>query len=238
MKEELYDIETIEKYLEGKLEKTELEAFEKELTINAELAEQVEIYKSAIDELSNEGLRAHLKDIHNDLFIEPKNKQRWLYYIVIAASVLLLITFGYLFTNRTLSNETLFTTYFDPYPNLITTRNNDTSPFGKAMESYSHHKYEKAIQAFKEVSKNKQTFEDLIFYKGISYLALSLPNEAIPLFEQLEDLEQYKEQITWYMAMTYLQLDEIENTRKRLLQIEEGSFKYAEAQELLEQLDE
>lgn len=238
MKEEFHDIEVIEKYLEGNLEGKRKEAFEKELRVNSELVEQVELYKKAIDELSNEGLRTHLKDIHNDLFMKSKNKQRWPYYLGVAASVLLLITFGYLFTNRGLSNETLFTTYFEPYPNLISTRNDAKTPFGKGMGNYSNHKYESAIQAFEEVSEDEQTSQDLVFYKGISYLALSLPNKAILSFEQVEHTTQYEEQLTWYLAMAYLKLDDVENTQKQLLKIQENSFKYAESIDLLKQIED
>ncbi len=238
MKKTEIHIELIEKYIEGKLDHKAFENFEKELKVNISLAQQVEQYKKVIRGLKEEGLRSQLKEYHNELFNKPKTprKIKWYYYAGVAASVLLLISSIYILFIRPVSSKKLYDTYFEPYPNLVTTRSNSTTKFERAMENYSHGYYKKAIVIFSEISQTDSVYIEALYYKGISLLALDLPSEAINTFEQLKNNEPYKEQLAWYLAMAYFRHNDIENTRKQLLKIEERSFKYTEAQELLEQL--
>jgi len=233
-------IELIEKYFEGKLDKDALSNFEKELETNAAFANEVELYKKAVRGLQDEGLRSQLKEYHNELFStdDKGKKANWRFYLSIAASLVLLITSIYVFTNRATSYENLFTAYFEPYHNLVTTRSNTTTHFEKALESYSQGNFEKAIQAFDKISEKKQVYNDVLFYKGISYLALDMPTEAILLFKQLKNNKQYNEQLAWYLALSYLKLNDAENARKLLVQIGTKNYKFTQAQELLEQLED
>jgi len=240
LKKQENHIELIEKYLEGKLDKKELDNFEKELKTNVEFANKVELYKKAIQALQNEGLRSQLKEYHNELFNEADKgkKINWKLYMGIAASLLLLIASIYIFTNNTVSNKELSTAYFEPYPNLVTTRSNTVANFEKAMESYSNGNYKKAIQTFDKISKNEHIYNDVLFYKAISYLALNKPTETILLFEQLNGVEKYNEQLTWYLAISYLKLNDAENARKQFLKIKKNNYKFTQAQDLLEQLSD
>lgn len=238
MKKQENYIELIELYFQRKLDKKASDNFEKELKTNAKFADEVELYKKAVQGVQNEGLRSQLKEYHNKLFNEADKgkKINWKFYIGVAASLLLLIASIYIFTNKTISNKELFIAYFEPYPNLVTTRNNATTHFAEAMESYSNGNFEKTILAFDKIDKNKTLNNQVLFYKGISYLALDNPSKAIVLFKQLANHKQYNEQLAWYLAMAYLKLNNAENARKQLIQIGEESYKYAETQELLEQL--
>ncbi|MEO9802789.1 MAG: hypothetical protein ABJF04_06060 [Reichenbachiella sp.] len=235
MKDSLNDIARIERYLEGKLDSGEHQAFEKELETNTELAELVVLQKDIVDGVVSEGLKRQLKQYHTELFERPNKKSRW-YYIGAAASLALLVTSIYLFFDRSTSNEELFVAYFDPYPNLVTTRGNITNNFKKGMENYSNRNYNEAILDFEEIDKNEPEYTEMIFYKGVSHLALNQPTKAVELFEQFRDFGEYNEQAIWYLGMGYLKLGNIENVQKQLLQLKFGDFKYREAQELLEQL--
>jgi hypothetical protein len=180
-------------------------------------------------------LKIQLKGFHKEIFEQPKKKNRRLYYLGIAATFLIIACTIYLFKFNSISNQDLFTAYFEPYSNLVTTRDNLPSKLRKGMESYSQGDFEKAIVTFNEIGVNEEAYNDMLFYKGMSYLALDLPNETIKSFLLIKT--SYEEQLVWYSAMAFLNLDDTENTRKQLVKIKKNSFKYTEAQQLLEELE-
>lgn len=237
MIEETNDIERIEKYVEGKLSLEETRAFAKELCDNTDLVSEMQAYQKAVKGIRDYGLKAELRTYHQEFFEKLANKRilYWKYISGIAASVIIIIGLVYILLFQSLSNSELFTRYFEPYPDIITTRNVDNSNLAKGLKSYSSGEYEMAITIFNSLPPTDPDYTTALFYMAISYLAITQPQIAIDSLEKLNRIDKtYQEQVHWYLALSYLKLDDTKSAKKQLMKIEEKHFKYIEAQELLD----
>jgi hypothetical protein len=80
MREELNDIELIEKYLLGELKGKELDAFELRLLNDEHLRDEVEVQRLFVKGIENAGLRQSLNFIHSNMFESPASflSRQWM----------------------------------------------------------------------------------------------------------------------------------------------------------------
>jgi len=232
MNDHLKNIERIEKYFEGTSSSEEQRAFEKEIQTNPLLEQEVELYKRAVDALKAKGLRHDLKNFHDDLYGNSSN--RWKYYAAAAACLALLVTAFLLLQTSKQSHEKLFMKFFQPYPNLITTRAQNGSDFQPAMEYYNKGVYDSALIIFKQ----KESLEvQELFYKSICLLATERPNEAITSFEKLVEADsKFIQQTTWYIALAHLKNNNTEKALSELSKISPNDYKYGQAVKLIKEI--
>lgn len=240
------DLDLIEHYLDGSLSDTERLAFEERVRSEAELRVQVEemkVIREGIVRASRKEVLKSLKELEATLPeveapIIPLWRTTWLQ---VAAGISLLALCVYLLWPRTQEPAQLFAEYFEPYPNIImpTVRGvveNDSTVKAQAYRAYDQQNYAEAIRLFEAV---QQKDEGVLLYLGNSYLANGQPEKALPLFEKvLNNYDVFDEQAEWYVAVSYLKLEEREKAREALQKVvaRESSYK-SKAQLILEKLN-
>ncbi|MEL6561968.1 MAG: hypothetical protein AAFQ94_27520 [Bacteroidota bacterium] len=151
-----------------------------------------------------------------------------------AAATVSLILLGFYWTGFLgKSDQALFEAYFEPYENLISSRNTDFSQLEEGMQLYSAAKYAEAIAAFEKYPDN--TSDELHFYRGISLLAVGRVADAIADFEKVRS-GMYHQQAKWYLALSQLRAKQRSRAVETLHMIGAGDFNHQNAQELIEEL--
>jgi len=230
--------EYIEQYLRGELKGDEKSAFEEKLSDEETFREEVETAKSLILGLRGAAVLKEIEAIHQDEQAKerPSIRLNWVYGI--AASVALIL-FAWWLLPANESDDTLFASNFQPYPNIVSLRNNQVGEFNKGMKYYSAGNYEEVVNYLEKASVPQERLKDQKFYLGISNLALKKPKEAIKYFELLNEAgSRYDQQVHWYLGLAYLLNEEKVKAISTLALIQNDEFEYASARKLLEQLNE
>jgi tetratricopeptide (TPR) repeat protein len=152
----------------------------------------------------------------------------------IAASVIILVVAVYAFGPfGTVPDDKLFTEYFKPQDNLMTTRGDENRR--EAYAAYDLKNYDLAASLLQKdllTSDNKITDK---FYLGNCFLALDQGDNALKYFKEVVEInEGFAPEAKWYLALTYLRIGERENARKEFEEMVEAESDYAEeAKEIL-----
>lgn len=195
MKMSQEEFERIEKYLEGTLEGAPLIQFEKRLIKDAVLAANVEEQRILSNAIKEENLSARLDGFH-EMLSENKeessskviNLNTYLRYAVAACVAFLIFWGGVKYLNGTGSNqeqnEQLFAAHFTPDPGLPTTMSaSDNYEFFNAMVSYKQGEYQKAIEVWEILVKEKPRNDTLNYFLGVAHLANDNEDEAITFLQ-------------------------------------------------------
>ena len=93
-----------------------------------------------------------------------------------------------------------------------------------------------AVLAFDVLLKETTAMENEIqFYKAVALMSDGLHEEAKSLFMQMDELGSFKNQRKWYLALTLLQLNELDETEVLLKEIKQSCTSYSlNARDLLE----
>lgn len=235
--------ELLEKYFQGKLTKDENVIFENLLNTDVYFKQAFTFekdLKDAVKTNDDENFRDFITDVENKVRSKDKRKSytKWM----AVAGILLLLGIGYLLRfDTTNNNETLFADYFEPYRNIIyPVQRNEQSQDDKAFpfEVYEYGNYKKAAVLFSEMyAKNKESYN--LFYQANALLKTGNAKEALPLLlKHRKTKDKLSEKNTWYLALTYLKLDNKENAKKALQDvIDQNSYKVKEAKQLLKALE-
>ncbi|MDN5201831.1 hypothetical protein QQ008_10670 [Fulvivirgaceae bacterium BMA10] len=237
------ELENIEKYLSGTLNEEERKAFESRLESDTDFAKSVEALRLAMEGIHNFGLRQELKEIGAEmneelLSFKRKNPKRvWLFIGGVAATLTILIAVLH-YLSQTSSTTQLFQSYFQPYPNLITTRSSDQSDIKEAFQNYSHQNFKEALKGFESAVLERNRNDTLLFYAGVSALADGTHEKAIDYLSALSEIKsEFNQQGNWYLALAYVLGDDIEEARQILNRIRPDEYEYRASRELLELLD-
>ena len=224
----------IERYLDGELDKAELQAFEAQVSSDQELASELQLARQARHLVSMAG-RSHLSDRLDAFEKEVKEEEEtpefkaftlptWM---KVAAAAITILMAGWWFYEQPFSSsqQDLFASHFEPYRNPINLRDTE-SLFGtdwqQAVELYSKGDFENAIPAFKKELDKQNTVSYLShFYLGISALAKATPDpqQAINAFDQvLASDNDYHQQANWYKGLALLK----KGAKKEAREIFEG----------------
>jgi tetratricopeptide (TPR) repeat protein len=240
-------IKLIERYFNEELSKEELEFFEEEMIRDEKFKEDVQQFEFVFGGLKEARARK-LKATFNQYEDEiqhgkiKQNKRRSL-IMYSAGSVLVLFFIAFIFnfnsTDSNIQTEAIFTEYFKPYPNVLApiTRSSDVSSnteLGNAMSFYDSMQYDEAIIGFNDLITRSSLKNEMLFYKGIALLAKGEPSEARYHFELMEENSSFDNQRKWYLALTYIQLEEIDDSVELLREIiKDKSYFTVYAEELL-----
>lgn len=238
--------ELINGYFEGSLSEGQLTEFEKLLKTDAEFNSAFEFEKELQLALKKEA-RKEIKELFSSLNErEGKSKgkvismQPWL----AAASIALVVGLGswlLFFNSPDLNTNQLYAANFSPYENVVhpIERGNQLEDLlSRAFTAYEDEKYNEALQLFKELNV-KQNDGYIDFYKAIVLMQLNRHEESIPLLQHyIQNNRELKDRAHWYLALSYLKLDDVSNSKTELEKlIQLGSFKKAAANNLLENLE-
>ena len=233
-------------YFEGSLSQDQLEEVNLLLKTDAAFASEFEFQKELQVSLKKEE-RQNIKTMFTDLVenkVKPETKVIQLRPWLAAASIALLVGLAawFVFLNApSLNTDQLYAANFKPYDNVIhpIERGNQLEDLKtRAFTAYENEEYPKALDLFKELHI-KQNDAYIDFYSAMVLMQLNKHEEAIPLLEgYIEKEGELTDRASWYLALAYLKLDNIEASKAQLNKlIASGTFKIETAKKLLSQLD-
>lgn len=231
--------ERIERYLRDEMPEAERLAFEKELTADASLRQNVTELRIILREVETSDLRRAMDEFHEELEptaalplpVKPQQLVWWPW--AVAASFILALGLWVL-VGRQSPNERLFTAYFEPDPGLVTAMGGSAQyEFDRGMVDYKMGQYQTAIDRWEKLLPQKPKNDTLNYFLGASYLASEQGDKAVAYFQTaLEDQNSiFTDDAWWYLGLTWLQLGEIDKAKQAL-----SKTKKRQAKALLEQL--
>lgn len=246
--EEKYDL--IERYCNGELsaeEEKQVMALQQQ---DSDFKQELELYQSTlqvVDDLVEDDLKDYLSRVEKDLSStnSKTNAIPLQIWFAVAASVVIIIVFSYLFWPTNSSPEALYEAYFEPYRNVVypVSRSGELPTLiDSAFNYYEKRMYNEAILAFERIPSAYPTTDlELDLYLGISYLANNDATRAkeILLKAQLKSSE-FTSEYQWYLALANLKLNNIPQAKQHLksLQQQGGATWKKQATTLLNQLNE
>ena len=131
----------------------------------------------------------------------------------------------------------LYNEYFKPYPNEVIpfTRGEEVPEnfahfsqeeynlVARAMKHYQRGNYKEASELFEKHVERKKENADLIFYKGIAQLKSGKEKQAKENLNYILDIKgvDFQQEAQWYMALTYLKMNDVDSAREILNKISE-----------------
>ncbi len=172
---------------------------------------------------SLKGLAASIRNGFEEIvsfLITPANHLR-LAYVVATVFVLGFVSVFYF--NRERPNETLFAEYYEPYPNLASSVRGELTE-GKlqdALQQYDARAYKATLELLQKILAIDPENAAANFYAGVSYLKIEESERAVASLQKALALNdpKFSEPAEWYLALAYLQKNDVENTRARLKEI-------------------
>jgi hypothetical protein len=230
MNKNIDTIQKIDSYLHGDLNPEEVDAFEKQLSNDTTLREDLTSTQQVIDGISGYSFKQKLIGLHDEYLTTKRSKTIQLYYLSGIAASLVFILIAYFYLLPTLS--TPYYSYFVPYASPVNVRSGSESDASQAgFKHYERGEYDLAIVEFEKLNPEALT-EEMRFYQAISYLAQRNPNAASSILANLKG-EQYHEQANWYLSLCYLLTNEKEKAKAILEHILPGDYNYEQAHEIL-----
>ncbi len=261
MKEDMHDIELIEKFLDGKMTAKEKLLFEEKQAQNEEFKTLLTdmdmllegVKRSAAKTTKEEKLErlkffseimemeAHAaeEEKSDSKKIIPFYQKPWV--LAAAASIALLVTVSVVWMQgRPPQHERLYAAYFQPFDSPgsgLTRGSSEENIKTKAYDAYDNGRYGEAIPLFNEVLKQ---VDDPISHLclGNAQLEDGQFREAEKTFNHM--LKEHSDLVTqakWYLALTYLKQAKMERAKATLWEISKSSTYGEKANKLLNELD-
>lgn len=230
-----HQIQVMDSFLEGVISREQ--AIEQgDFSSETAFDQALENYREGLEGIYDLGLEHDLKKIHEKLYTSQKRPVFTQRRLMIAASILLLGAFAFLFFQN--DSEPDFDAYFEAYPNYNLIRSKETNALIYGLNLYDQQKFDSAQIVLSTLRIDTVNY-DYSFYLGITYLANAEFSKASEMLKSIINIDQsnpYYQQTHWYLALAFWQNDETDQAISELELIREGQFKYEEAQQLIEQL--
>ena len=216
----------IERFNAGEMSDTEKQWFLKELEGNEKLRNEVNLSKRTDEILKNQklmSLRNKLSEIENrrNAVKRPARFSKKAAYIKYAALIAGLILIGglTLFQGKQLSSEEILKQYYRAYEPLTGQRSVTTgsdADFTLALEFYNIHDYANAAILFTKVLENKPNDLQTLLLKGVANFEEQKYPEAKQSFGRVIDDKDnlYVDHAKWYLALCYLNTNEMEKAKQ------------------------
>ena len=218
----------IEKYIEGRLSRSQILEFEEELEKDPEFQSFIATvtrpisspYASFVARI-HLWFRHRLRPIRNIKNRSYSSQEK--YWAITASVIVVVLTTGIWFSGTLISThkgETLFNEYFSVYHNAIDI-NRASYELINAVDNYDAGKFNEATHFFLVQLINEP--EDYVseFYLGVSRLASDKPIMAEQSFQKVIDAGggQFKDPAQWYLALCSLKTGKLKNAKMLLQQI-------------------
>jgi len=164
------------------------------------------------------------------------NRRNWIYWATAAAAAIFVGLYFGIITPSGLGKK-IYNEHFEPYPNKVipSTRGievpenfahfsqEEYNLVVRAMKHYQRGNYKEASELFEQHVNRKKENAALIFYKGISQLKSGKEKQAEENLRYILNNKEseFRQEAQWYMALTYLKVNEIESARETLKKISE-----------------
>jgi len=232
LNEDDIDIDLIERYHRGHLDGPELEVFLKREKSDKDFAQKIRSYINIIEGIEYYGKQKNFAETiqgwENEIKEQPssgtttQSEQRIipfhrknLFWVAAAAVSLIIVSAIFLLRSGTQDHKALFSAYYQPYPNVF-----DPSVRGdidtvsvnrKAFQAYDQGNYAMAAEYFREASStdNKTERDIALLYLANCYLAQDSATAAKDILTRIDDESHVSDQAKWYLALAYLNLNEL-----------------------------
>ena len=157
MKLDEYDIELIEKQIDGTLNDQESKDFLQREQESEEFREAVTFQRKLLA-MHEARQKSKLKqELKKEFHQNKKIKSRQITFAQkirfgIAASVILIAASFFIFRDSSINKEAIYDEFFEPYPNILKSRSIAKDPIG--MSLYSLEKYEDAIKPSAQIQSH------------------------------------------------------------------------------------
>lgn len=239
--------ELIDKYLNQQLSPEELQLWDKLIQEDQDFREEALFHlelRRGIKRVVRQSLKERLQQLEASKMAKKRNSVRKLWPLLGRIAAVLVLGFGVFYlTQRGLSDETLYASYFHAYPNIVAPIVRDVEEEDvmakQAFELYESKHYEEAALAFEDLYKTQQA-PYAPFYQALSRMALGDTEQAIAILEDPVWVIPERLQIpqNWYLALAYLKQGDHDHATKYLQSVwDAGGFQAAEAREILEKIN-
>ncbi|WP_155600622.1 hypothetical protein [Zobellia amurskyensis] len=238
--------ELINGYFEGSLSEEQKREFDHLFETNPDFKTDFE-FQEELKRALVKSERKQLKQILSNTNVPQEKEKSQVIHLrpwLVAASLVLLVGISswLIFFNRPdIDSQQLYASNFAPYENVVhpIERGEQLEDLKtRAFIAYENESYQQAIELFKTLN-DKNNDKYIIFYEAISLMQLNKHREATPLLESyIEDNGELKDRAIWYLALTYLKLNKIEECKEQLnLLAHREGFKTKAAKNLLAELN-
>ncbi|MEM6802314.1 MAG: hypothetical protein AAF696_12975 [Bacteroidota bacterium] len=233
------EFELMEAYLLDKLPIEKKQSFEARLQQDKALAKQLAGIKELILGSQLNALQQKLDMFHEDIDSQSAKvislgPPRWVYALV--ASLALLVAIFIWKQSPRLTEDKLFSEYFQPDPGLVTAMSaNQNYEFNKAMVEYKSGAYEKALKSWMALLEQKPQNDSLNYYIAMAKLSLQEVKAALPYLEELvkNEASGFHKDANWYLGLSYLKMARFERAKIFL-----KSSQHPKSEELIEKLNQ
>lgn len=238
----------LEDYIDGTLERSEVERYNHLLIRDSELSFELELRREVNDAIRDKNFM-DLCDKLNQQFNQGTsgsyfNIQRDVlktWHLAAASFALILVVGGlwYILSNKPFSTERLVSKYYKPAHPILQIRSlevNSDDALKQAFNYYQQNDYTNALKYFNSLD-NQITAK---FYSGICYIELEKFSKAIDAFEYvITDKDNlYVEQAEWYLGLIYLMNNQKNLAIKQFEKIAGSTSYYAnQAKEIIKYLN-
>lgn len=245
------NIELLDQFINGQLDTTERNEVSKRLEQDLEFAKELDQLKLMVDCIRISGRKKLLDEIKHwdedlpDVIEEPDKVKklavfRWYYA---AASIVLFMVAGFLiYSNINFGYEKIVAEVYEPYdytPSAQRGGEVQKNSLSQFFNYYDLEEYASVIQLWVEIDEAEKTVE-AEFFLANAYQAEKRFLEASVIFRKLVKRDNSNKMASmWYLALCYLSLDNPEQARELLDELENKKSSYSpKAQKLLVRLNE
>ncbi len=235
------EILLIEAYLEHRLDTYKTLQVEKRIKEDREFAQKVEEYKNIIEGIGYYGKEEFRSELESWEEEDPYSPPKTSWWPMAAVIVALAVVIGYwLVPGSSTLNEDVFTAHFEPYDDIISTRNiEDTEDLNQAFTFYNDNQFDSAAHFF---ARYLAVIPDrsIEFYHGVSLLASGNSDKALVILMRLSEDQGFllQEAAQWYLGLTELKAGAVKQAKETLQEIaaHEGHDFQQQAQEVLAEI--
>jgi len=248
MKNKFKHSATIEQFLANEMAPLERAAFKKELGSNPELAEELKLSQSIDSALMRDDiieLRQKLiaainakRVVKEEVPVVHLYNRKWWYA---AASLVALVAVAatlYLQTPRNISNDSLFSQYYNS-ENIVDQTRGDQNIVG-AIIKFQQKDFATASVLFKSILNNDNSNIAVWFYYGIANIETKNYDNSIKAFNTIikQNDNLYIEHAEWYLGLCYLKNNQKDKAIDQFVIVASNpdNFHRQEAKNILEKL--
>jgi len=236
----------IDDYLLNRLNKQERQSFTERLSKDQSLQGSVQVRQLLIEQIKTIGnlqLKEKILKIQSKVEFkkQKQSRRRLIGWIVGVAAVILFLSLSH-FIGQTSSPQSLYAQYYKTYQLPFGSRSTSEADLllQNAGGLYLQGEYTQALSLFEQIKATGDLDDRGQLAMAICYMELEKYQEAEKQLSNYtaQDAPLYLDQAQWYLALTYLQLGKIDQS-KTLLELLKGNtaaFFQESATNLLDQL--
>ncbi|MEI6062127.1 MAG: tetratricopeptide repeat protein [Bacteroidota bacterium] len=239
---------SIEEFLANEMAPAEQVAFIKEIKSNPDLAEEMKLSQNIEAAISREGeidLRKKLvraietgRGVKSEVKVVRINTRKWWYAAASMVAVFACAGVLYFQVNHSLSNDSLFSQYYNS-ENVVDLTRGDQN-IVEAVIKFQQKDFKTAAELFKNILDKDNSNIAVWFYYGISNIETNNSNAAINAFNTIikQNDNLYIEHAEWYLGLCYLKDNQKDKAIDQFLIVANNpdNYHHQEAKNILEKL--